>query len=41
VRSTFFSKNFEFSNSPLINQKYLSDIGDIYYYDKNHKFYNN
>ena len=37
VRGTFFSKNFDFQNCPLIDQEYLCDIDNFYYYDKTHK----
>ena len=37
IRGTFFSKDFDFQSCPLIDQKYLCDIDNFYYYDKTHK----
>jgi hypothetical protein len=37
VRGTFFSKNFDFQSCPLIDQKYLCDINNFFYYDRTHK----
>lgn len=37
VRGTFFSKNFDFVSCPLIDQKYICDIDNFYYYDKTYK----
>jgi hypothetical protein len=38
VRTTFFSKDFDFSNCPLVDNKYLNNIDNVcYYYDKEYK----
>jgi hypothetical protein len=38
IRTTFFSKDFDFLNCPLVDKKYLSNIDNVcYYYDKEYK----